>query len=834
MKSMARMKNIGWMVLLLMVFSCSNEKLVFETDTLRVSLDAQGNVCSLIDVGTGKEYYPKKEESPLLTLYENDTIIIKPRSVDYDPEQSVLILKYPNGSIASVKFDHKGKYLRFELLSLEPRNKVSCVGWGPFATTLDKYIGETVCVVRDEAYAIGMQALEVNTLEGLPTENMFDDSRVYALVEPLPGQVLPDSMQSRMGEEIHINVNVQGDMPLYVRMYRGTAAVKKEYGSELRLYSRDRRETRIVGEPGKKMSVEGIDVDFTGTAIALFGAPEPQTLDYIETIELGEGLPHPLLDGIWIKKHPRGGEAYMMMHINAVDMENTGKAFEYANQCGFKLIHIGDICKNWGHFDINTESFPKGEESVRRLVDMAAKEDILLGVHTLTMFTTTHDPYVTPVPSENLAKTGVTKLSKDISENEEEINIDDPEFFKDPGRNHAVKIGKEIIRYDELSSDKPWRLLNCERGAYGTKASAHKSGVLAEKLVANSYQGFYPDLVLQEKYAERLAEICNLTGIGLMDFDGFGGGSQSGHGAYGSAKFIESYAEHLDTYPINCGSSTFHYYWHFYMRMNWGEPWYNDLRNSQVNYRMENQRYFKRNLMPGMLGWFSFNSSYRPEDIEWIQARSAGFDAGYLLRLDAKSVEANGFKDVHFESIREWQAARKAKAFSKEQVDRLQNPENEFHLEKAGEDQWNLYSVNLKGGYVHRSRLLQDGEPVISRYQFNNPYESQPIQFYMTIKAGENGAYGSVSDIKIDINNFTELLIPEVLKPKDRLYSDGTRIYLCDSGWKIRKVVATRELPKLKTGENSLAVSCEFQGNKPFIEMSFKTVGKPEIVKPQL
>ena len=79
-------------------------------------------------------------------------------------------------------------------------------------------------------------------------------------------------------------------------------------------------------------------------------------------------------------------------------------------------------------------------------------------------------------------KTGITKLSKDISASDKEIYIDEPMFFKDPGRNHAVKIGKEIIRYDELSSDKPWRLLNCKSGAYRTKVSVHISGILAEKI----------------------------------------------------------------------------------------------------------------------------------------------------------------------------------------------------------------------------------------------------------------------------------------------------------------------------------------------------------------
>lgn len=824
------MKHLLVIFLGFIALSCQNEQLVFETDSIRVSINANGFVAGLASISNGNEYYAPEGESPLLTLYENDTVIIKPQSVTFDPEQTILTLEYPNGSVANVKYDNKGKYLRFELLSLEPRNNVSCVGWGPFATTLDKYIGESVCVVRDDKFAIGMQALEVNTVEGLPTENMFDDSRVYSIIEPLPGQTLPDSMKSKIGEEIYINVNVQGDMPEYVRMYRGTAAVKKEYGSELRLYARDRRETRIVGEKGKEMSVEGIDVDFIGTAIAFFGVPEPQALDYIEAIELGENLPHPMLDGKWIKKHPRGGEAYMMMHLNGVDHENTVKAFEYAKQCGFRLIHIGDFFKNWGHFDINTKTFPKGEESIKELVDMAAKEDILLGVHTLTMFTTTNDPYVTPVPSENLAKTGATKLSTDISISDEDIPIDDPMFFKDPGRNHAFKIDKEIIRYDEVSSEKPWRLLNCERGAYGTAVASHSSGVPVEKLVASSYNGFFPDLELQESYATRLAEICNMTGIGLMDFDGFGGGSQSGHGAYGSAKFIESYAQQLDKYPINCGSSTFHYYWHFWMRMNWGEPWYDDLRESQVNYRMENQRYFKRNFMPGMLGWFSFNSSYRPEDIEWIQARSAGFDAGYLLRVDAKNVEANGFKDAHFTSIREWQAARKAKAFSEEQIERLQNPKNEFHLEKVGENKWRLFNVNLKGGYIHKFRLVQDGEPVMSNYKFNNPFESQSIQFYIMIKAGEEGVNGSITNLKIEVNNYTELLIPATLRPKDQLYCDGENIYLCDASWKIKKELDVKKLPNVKNGGNSLVVMCDFDGNKPLIEMAFKTIDTPEMV----
>ncbi len=82
-------------------------------------------------------------------------------------------------------------------------------------------------------------------------------------------------------------------MPPYVRLYRGAAAIKTSFGSELRLFSRDYRIPRIIqvweGPENYKQYVEPIDVDFTGSAIALFGCPEPETLDHIEKIVLGEG-----------------------------------------------------------------------------------------------------------------------------------------------------------------------------------------------------------------------------------------------------------------------------------------------------------------------------------------------------------------------------------------------------------------------------------------------------------------------------------------------------------------------------------------------------------------
>ena len=807
------------------IISCAKDKVILETTYFKVVINSKGFVTNFIDKKASVEYLPKGESTPLLTLCKDSTYI-NPSSVKYSISEKKITLKYPNGSLAIIGVENKSDYLRFELLSLDSRNGVEAVVWGPYPTKINEKIGETICVVRDQNFAIGLQALNINTIEGVPEGD--DNAGGGGVIEPLPGQQLPDSLKNKIGQKVEVNVNVTGDMPDYIRLYRGSAAVRKPYGSELRLFSRDRRIPRIIqswqGESGHLQYVEPIDVDFIGSAIAMFGCPAPLALDVIEKIELGEGLPHPMLDGVWIKRSKFPGEAYL---LNEGD---PAQSLKYAKACGFRLIHIGDFFQSWGHFGLSTKRFPNGAEDIRKATDAARKEGISLGVHTLTMFTTKNDPYITPVPSDSLCKTGSTVLTKDIGKDDDIIYIKDPAYFKTLGNTHTAKIGKELVNYRKVSEDEPWRLVDCKRGQYGTSANSFKANTTIDKLTNDSYSGFFPDIKLQDAYAKRLAEVCNETGIDLMDFDGFGGGSPTGHGCYGAARFIDLWYKNIDRYRLTCGAGTFHYYWHIYAFMNWGEPWYNALRESQVNYRIENQRYFERNLMPGMLGWFTLNPEFRPEEVEWIQARSVAFNAGYLLRVD-ESIEKNGYKDQLFEEIREWQKARKINAFSSEQKERMKNPKNEFHLEKTGESSWNLYPVNLRRGYEHNFRMVQTGEPVANKFVVNNPYKDQPLQFYITARAVDNNLAANVFHIKFDIDNYQTMEINSPLKAGDRVLCDGQKVYLCDNTWNKLSIISNDKIPVLKKGNTEIIVTSEFSGTKsPKLEIEFESFGEPEKV----
>ena len=190
-------------------------------------------------------------------------------------------------------------------------------------------------------------------------------------------------------------------------------------------------------------------MDFAGSAIALFGCPEPMTLDIIEKIELGENLPHPMLDGVWIKRSEFPGEAYLLNEGDPV------KSLKYAKECGFRLVHIGDIFKTWGHFDYSSERFKGGLKDIRAAVDEARKDGISMGVHTLTMFTQKNDAYITPVPSDSLCKTGSSVLSKETGKTDQEIFVQEPDYFRYAGLTHTVKIGKELINYRKVSDNEP-------------------------------------------------------------------------------------------------------------------------------------------------------------------------------------------------------------------------------------------------------------------------------------------------------------------------------------------------------------------------------------------
>ncbi len=160
---------------------------------------------------------------------------------------------------------------------------------------------------------------------------------------------------------------------------------------------------------------------------------------------------------------------------------------------------------------------------------------------------------------------------------------------------------------------------------------------------------------------------------------------------------------------INDASNPGHFNWHIATRYNWGEPWYAGFRQSQTLYRLKNQLFYTRNLIPRMLGWFSIRRETTTEDAEWLCARAAGYDAGFALatRFGSRATQAasavsamDDKRSAILDVVQQWETARLSGAFPESVKTALQDVTREFHLAKVAPGEWDLQPTNPAGPAV--------------------------------------------------------------------------------------------------------------------------------------
>lgn len=781
-----RKRTLTCLVCLLGLAIPTCAEVVFETEHFAVRIDDTGAVRGLLDRRNGVNYQAPDQSAPLLCIRIAGQVHV-PQAMHHEESKGTLALQYSEGVTVVVRTATKATHVTFEMVSVEPKEKVEAVVWGPYPTQIEEIIGETVGVVRNDRFALGIQTLNVKTLGGYPT--------------------------------------AEND----VMAGRGDTARPTEFGSVLQAFTRDRKQDRIISNwAHESYYVPGYDDGgVIGSKIALFGCPASEALKTIGEIEVIEGLPHPMIDGVWGKVSPGATAAYLIVGFG----ENTiDEAIAITKRAGLKYLYHGGPFSTWGHFQLNPSQFPGGWVGMKHCVEKAKAEGVRLGVHTLSNFITTNDPYVTPVPDDRLAKVGSSVLTEEIDANQTEIPIADPRWFNQMKNNSlkTVQIGRELVRYASVSEEEPWRLLGCRRGAYQTKAEAHAEGTPIGKLMDHGYKVFLTNAELSQEVARRLADLFNQTGLMQISFDGLEGNWSTGMGQYGRTLFVTTWYDHLRDdlrgKIINDASNPGHYFWHIYTRMNWGEPWYAGFRESQTEYRLKNQDYFRRNLMPCMLGWFNMTGQTSLEDAEWLLARAAGFDAGFALNTSLRVVRDNGLSATILEAIKAWETARMSGVFSESQKRRLQDIRREFHLEASGGHSWKLVPV-----YSSKHKLaqpVQPGQPVEATWELDNPHGTQPLQFVLQVSGD-----APVSDVTLEIDSAGEMLIPATLQAGNILkYTGGSHAIVYDKNWKqLQKVTLDASELQIGPGRHKVRFGCRFHSaDNPALKLEFRTVGDAE------
>ena len=195
-------------------------------------------------------------------------------------------------------------------------------------------------------------------------------------------------------------------------------------------------------------------------------------LNAIEVVELEQGLPHPTVHGVWIKRAPERFASYLM--VGGVNQQNIDQVIEFIEAASVASKSSGSGAR------LLTSpirvGFPMGCPGLKRVADKVHAAGLQLGLHVMQGMVgwgSKDDPYITPEADPRLLQDRHATLAAPLDAKSTAIRIHEPTAgWPEKG---DLYLEGEIIQYGKLAGD---GFSECRRGLYGTKVIAIRRGSL--------------------------------------------------------------------------------------------------------------------------------------------------------------------------------------------------------------------------------------------------------------------------------------------------------------------------------------------------------------------
>ncbi|MEU5845374.1 Ig domain-containing protein [Saccharopolyspora shandongensis] len=660
---------------------------------LEVGLSGTGRVTSLVDLRTGTDYVAAGKSVPLVSVVADGQQDV-PTEVRFVPDKQVLSFRSAKATV-DVRVTKFPTYSSLEVVGLTaaPGVDVQTLLWGPVPTSVTQTIGETVGVIRNDVFALGLRPLNDKTVGGWPNEYLsfgFDSDLVWN----------PYGLQTGEKDE----------------WLASNVAAKTTWGSVLRAstydYSTVRIRQRTTGYEIPLGPLPAPEGRIVGSKIALFGSAPDLALTVLSQIAKEQGLPYPTLNGQWQKAAQDTSQSHMWLHD--LNTSNVTAASQYAKQAGIKNIYAIAGDGPWvshGHYQFNS-AFGGSDAAAAGLVATAAKYGIDVGVHTLSDFIDARDPYVSPAPADRcLSVGGRVRLTRPLGASETTLYVDADRSLGPGLDGQRLRVGDEFITYNTVTkvSDTEWEVGGLGRAQWGSVAQSYPAGTSAARVNVNGYGGAIGDLPIIDEIATRLATAYNNTGIRATSYDGLESAGYTGWGGYGFARLVNGVYRQLDakdgfvTECSNLSSNT----WDAQSRASWGEIGPTDY--AQI---IRSNTFYRANFFPGMMGQQALSGDSSLQTIEATMARAASLDAGINFETSVNGLASGSNTAALLAAVTTWESARNAGAFTAEQKNLLGDPNTYWHLSVVTPDkEWSLQQLDSSGNPIGAPQAVKAPAP---------------------------------------------------------------------------------------------------------------------------
>lgn len=452
----------------------------------------------------------------------------------------------------------------------------------------------------------------------------------------------------------------------------------------------------------RMLCAEGdVGLGFDGVVAAVAAAPKKELLAIARIMQEKENVPKSKNGGPWTLDSELTRGSYLFANLAHRD---TDRWIDLARRGGFQFIHFHAWWKTLGHYDVNPRYFPNGISDMKDSVERIHMAGLKATFHTLTACINPNDSWVTPVPSDDLISIATYTLAKPMGPKDDVIYVNE-----EPIKGHeivwsyscngnAIKIGKEIVQYSEVSWEKPYAFRKCVRGAFRTKAAPHAVGEKAEYL-QQRYIAFYPkpDSQLADDLASAIANVYNTCGMDGLYFDG----SEGMRSRYGIDTMRWKIFSKLKGTPVTEASEWGHNSWWIHSRLGaWDYPNWAFRQNHDAHVL---QKVFRDSDFEEIqMGWWApIGPSEKmrgqfPDELEYFATKNLGIDGPMSIEnVTVRGKQKNGRMDDLMTIIGWYERIRLARYFEPADLKPLAMPGKSFTLRLNNQGKWQLTPLDI-------------------------------------------------------------------------------------------------------------------------------------------